>query len=431
MNDPATNQRRAVVVVCDSLAADFIDERNAPALTALRAQSAEFTAQRGVFPSTTRTSVASMATGCWPRVHGLLGNTMVLNEAGQLVRMSVGKPDFLERLRQATGRTLARPTWAERLAGKGGCVVMSNVSPGAAYLHDPDGFGHVFHRNQSRGPGGVALADGLEIEVGGAGDRVMTQRFCSEVLRQRAPAPTPTPPPALAVLWLSEPDHTAHHHPLGSPEHLAMIACADACVQEVWRTVTELDPTGEEILLIACSDHGMETVGRQVDLDALLVNAGWKQAADSGDVVIAPNGNAALLYFADEARERINPLAQWLQQQDFAGQVVFGPALGDIGLPHDGPLGIALAMRHDDAPNPFGIRGQSVSVRSPFSDASQPGCAQHGGLGANEQHPFLFVRGGGLRPGKRDLPTSLVDIAPTVFHHLGVTADGMQGRVLQ
>jgi len=418
-----TRQRRAVVVVCDSLCAELIGPATAPCLSALRAASADFASARSVFPSTTRTSSASMATGCRPSAHGLLGNTMVLSEDGRLVRLSVGKPDFLQRLRRATGRTLRRPTWAERLAAHGGAIVMSNVSPGAAYLQDPDGFGHVYHRSGSRGPGGAALADGLPIEVGAAGDRAMTDRFCREVLRERAPA--------LAVLWLSEPDHTAHHTALGSPEHLAMIACADACVDQVRRTVEALDPHGEDILLVACSDHGMETVVRQIDLDALLVQAGWKSGLDSSDLVVAPNGTAALLYFAPDAQARIPAVAHWLQEQDFAGRVFTGSALAEIGLPSDGPLGLALALRCDDTANAHGVPGRSVSVRSPFSDSSPVGCAQHGGLGPREQHPFLVLKGGGLPAGERRQAVSLVDIAPTVLRHLGVAADGMEGRPLR
>src|SRR3546814_8046742 len=127
----------------------------------------------------------------------------------------------------------------------------------------------------------------------------------------------------------------------------------------------------------------METVSRQIDLDALLVEAGWKDSADSSDVVVAPNGTAALLYFEDGARPRIPALAHWLQAQDYAGRVAWGPALAELGLPTGGPLGIALALRCDETANRHGVPGHSVSVRSPFSDASRPGCGQHGGLGTH------------------------------------------------
>ena len=97
--------RRAVVVVCDSLCADLVAPHVAPALAALRAQGADFVSARGVFPSTTRTSSASMATGCLPAAHGLLGNTMVLREQGALVRLSVPQTG---RLTAQARRCLAR-----------------------------------------------------------------------------------------------------------------------------------------------------------------------------------------------------------------------------------------------------------------------------------------------------------------------------------
>ncbi|WP_204269753.1 hypothetical protein, partial [Klebsiella michiganensis] len=65
----------------------------------------------------------------------------------------VGKPEFVDTKRRLTGTVLARPTLAERLADHGGAVIFNNVSPGAAYMHDPDGHGHVFHRAGSFGPG--------------------------------------------------------------------------------------------------------------------------------------------------------------------------------------------------------------------------------------------------------------------------------------
>jgi len=39
------------------------------------------------------------------------------------------------------------------VAPHGGMILFSNVSPGAAYAHDPDGHGHVYHRAGSYAPG--------------------------------------------------------------------------------------------------------------------------------------------------------------------------------------------------------------------------------------------------------------------------------------
>jgi hypothetical protein len=53
-------------------------------------------------------------------------------------------------------------------------------------------------------------------------------------------------------------------------------------------------------------------------------------------------------------------------------------------------------------------------------DAQEPKQAtQHGGLGRNEQSPFLFVAGGGFEPGDHLCRSSLNDIAPSVLRHPG------------
>lgn len=412
----------AVLVVCDSLRADLVDRESAPTLARLREEGTHFPAFRGVFPSTTRTSAASIATGCRPAAHGLLGNTMVLDDGQGLACHSAGKPDFLDRLRRATGRALGRPTLHERVAPRGPAVAMSNVSPGAAYVLDPEGAGFVYHRSGSFGPGRAPLGDGLAIEVGAAGDRVMTQRFCDEVIEARRPP--------FAALWLSEPDHTGHHWPLGSPEHRRAIGEADRNVASVLARIGRLDPTGERVLLAVCSDHGMQTIRRRIDVGAKLVEAGFKAAADSRDVVVAPQGTAVVIHVAPEARPRLAALVGWLEAQDFAGRVFAGDELAALGLPDHGTLAVAVSLAGDDEPNAFGVRGRSDVAENALGGEAEPGNGQHGGLGPYEQRPFLALRGGGYGRGTVTGPASLVDLAPTFLRHLGLPLDGMDGSPL-
>src|ERR1051325_12117059 len=273
---------RAVIVICDSLRADLIGPDDTPFLLELGERGAWFTRHRSVFPSTTRASAASIATGCLPARHGLLGNTMALDEGEGLVCRNVGHPDFPHRMRRATGRTLQVPTLAERLRRHGEVSVScANVSPGAAYFQDPDGHGYVYHAAGSYGPGRRPVDDpaSAALKKGLAGDRAMTERFCAEIVEERAPS--------LAIMWLSEPDYSGHHSPLGSPAHKAAIAGADRCARRVFDTVRRLDPGGDDILFIAGSDHGMETVSAGIDIEALLVAAGLKEEPGSRDVVVA------------------------------------------------------------------------------------------------------------------------------------------------
>ena len=416
---------QVVIVICDSLRADLITAVDAPFLSELGRRSARFANHASVFPSTTRTSAASIATGCLPARHGLLGNTMALDEGEGLVCLSVGKPDFRDRLHAATGRTLHMPTLAERVGRAGEtAIAISNVSPGAAYFLDPDGYGWVYNPAGSFGPGRRPLpaADGLGITKGAAGDDAATERFCQEVLRRRAPA--------LALLWLSEPDFTGHHTPLGSPAHRAAIASADANVQRVAATISTLDPTGERILFIVGSDHGMETVDQTIDLDGLLIDAGLKHGPASSEIVVAPNGSAALFYFAEPAGALVAEVARFLEAQEWVDRTFAGHNLGLTGLPTSSAMQIAVTLKPDERANPFGVPGHSHIVRDSLEAKDCTGFGQHGGLGRNEQRPFLFVSGGGFAPGIRCNRSSLIDIAPTALRHLGLSSTGTDGQPL-
>jgi arylsulfatase A-like enzyme len=419
------NGQRAVIVICDSLRRDLISREDAPFLTELSERAAFFGAHRSVFPSTTRASAASIATGCLPARHGLLGNTMALDEGEGLVCRSAGAPDFRDRMRRATGRTLHVPTLAERLRWHGETSIScANVSPGAAYFQDPDGHGWVYHAAGSFGPGRVPIDDPASagLTKGTAGDRAMTERFCGEIIEERAPS--------VAILWLSEPDYTGHHSPLGSPQHKAAIAGADSLVKQVHETVRRLDPSGDNILFVTGSDHGMETVAEAIDLTELLVAAGLKENRDSREVVVAPNGTAATLYFAEPDSDLVPRVARFLTGENWVGGLFVGARLAEAGLPADTPMRIAISLAGEDRANPHGVSGYAPIVQDPSDNESKIGFGQHGGLGPNEQRPFLIVEGGGFQPGVRHQPSSLVDIAPTVLRHLHMDHDDMDGRAL-
>jgi len=414
--------RRVVLVICDGHRRDFVRPELCPSIVDLGRSGRRFDNHRGVFPSVTRASSASIATGCHPARHGLHGNTMGLPAGDGVVVHDVGPPQFRDAMRKALGRTLKTPTLAERLSDTGGVIVFSNVSPGAAYFQDPDGHGHVYHRAGSFGPGLVSV-DSLDIAKDASGDRAMAERFCREVLRERRPA--------LSVLWLSDPDATMHANELGGPEHLQAIASADSCVAQVRATVDALRKAGEDILLIVGSDHGQETVTGAVEVDRLLVEAGLKDSLDSTEVAVASQGTSGLIYVAPRAAERRAAIERFVRAQDWAEGVYADDGLSAIGMAPEGHLHMAFSMAKSDAANAYGCPGGSLIVAKAGA-GEKLGLGQHGGVGRFEQAPFLIVEGAGFAPGTVcGEPTCIVDIAPTVLAHLGVAADGMDGRALQ
>lgn len=423
--EQAIEGRRSVLVICDGLRRDMVTPVLAPNLHRLSQQWCRFPDVRSMFPSVTRVCSSSIATGCFPASHGLAGNTVAIDEGDGLVARNVGQPGFLDRLRKLRGHTLRRPTLAQRLAPHGGAILFSNVSPGAAYLHDPDGYGFVYHRAGSLAPGLKPIEgdDALNVAEGAGGDAQMADRFCDEVLGRRRPRH--------AVLWMSSPDKAGHLHGLGSPKHLEALATADRCVAQVVATLAADDPDFSRTLVIVGSDHGMETIRRLIPVHEHLAAAGLKESPTSRDVVVAPNGTAGLIYLSAEAAGRRDAIASWLQEQDWVDRVVAGDALDALGAKAEHGLAIAIDMRHVDEPNAHGVRGLADAVMDPDNDSTGVGGAQHGGLGPNEQKPFLVVRGPGFATGiSLPYPARLVDYAPTILRHHGLPLDGLDGQPL-
>ena len=418
--------RRAIVLFLDGLRRDMLTEKCTPNLARHMLAAERFEQHRSVFPSATRVVSSSVSTGCLPAKHEMAGNSLVLIEDGRLVAHDAGHPDFLQHKRRVTGRSLAMPTLAERLAEHGGARIYANVSPGAAYAHDPDGYGHVYHRAGSFGPGRKPVEgwNASEIKLGIPGDRALTDRFIADAIFDRKPA--------LALLWCAEPDFTQHATVLGGPEHLDVLAAADANAQRVIDAVTKARGQGDDILFIVASDHGHQTVSGVIDVEAELVKAGLKDAADSGDVVSVSNGTSALIYVHETHAARIDAIGAYLKKQPWAERVIGRADLASVGQTARNGLAFAVAMAATEAPNAFGIPGQSFAAKPAAGKADRMGCGQHGGLARFEQSPFLLAQGAGFSPGTaRSAPSSVIDIAPTVLTHLGVAFSGLDGRALQ
>jgi arylsulfatase A-like enzyme len=231
---------------------------------------------------------------------------------------------------------------------------------------------------------------------------------------------------------MGEPDATQHARPLGSPEHLAVLRQADANAARLIEAVDRLRDAGDDVLLIACSDHGHQTVSRVVDIEAELVAAGLKESCESGDVVTPTSGTSTLVYVHSESARKIEAIGEFLASRDWVDRVVPAAELATVGqAPHNG-LAFAISLKSDHEPNPFGVRGHSYESRPVPGKATHLHCGQHGGLARYEQMPFLMIDGAGFAAGSVAMvPTSPIDIAPTVLAHLRLPAEEMDGRGLQ
>jgi hypothetical protein len=212
------------------LRADLIMPETAPFLSELRERAAAFAAHRSVFPSTTRASAASIATGC--RRRGTASSaTRWRSMRATGSSAARGRARFSRPHTARDGPTLHVPTLGRAIAlAWREFGLLRQCLAGRGLFPRPDGHG----LGTSFGPAAsarVAVAsEDPQAPVstkGIAGDRAMTERFCSDVLEERAPSsrscgcPSPTIP---AIMRRS-----------ARPQHLAAIAGADTLVKAGFR----------------------------------------------------------------------------------------------------------------------------------------------------------------------------------------------------
>jgi hypothetical protein len=411
--------KRVILVVCDGLGRDWLGKGHTPFIDGCLRAGLRASDHRAVFPSVTRVSAASIATGCFPGSHGLYGNQVALMEQGRLVVSDVGLPGFVAHLREVTGRALRRRTMADRLAAAGlRQVAYSNVSAGAAYFLDPEHGGRVLHRSGSYGPGGVALqgADHLAISHDLDGDRAMTERFCTQVV--------PDDDIAVGILWLANPDLTLHHQAVGGPEHLEALRVVDTLAEKTLAAV-ERAREHADILVGLCSDHGHEAIGDSIHVGRWLASKGLADELEQGRIAVASQGTAGLIYATPDARAALLERLAGMAQEPWAGRILGVDELRALGLGGDE----ALAAAVDTARNARGIAGNRWLVAD-GEKAPEIGCGHHGGLGPDETRPFLVLMHPQVAPAVVGDATSLPDIAPTLLRFLGQACDGMEGRSL-
>src|SRR5258707_15061995 len=120
----------------------------------------------------------------------------------------------------------------------------------------------------------------------------------------------------------------------------------------------------------------METIPRAIDLAALLVGAGLKRGPGSRDVVVAPNGTAATLYFAEPDGDLVPLVARFLAAEDWVGEVFVGDRLAAVGLPTNSAMRIAGTLAGEDCPNPHGVRGYCPIRPDPAAKQGKGGFRQ-------------------------------------------------------
>jgi arylsulfatase A-like enzyme len=222
--------------------------------------------------------------------------------------------------------------------------------------------------------------------------------------------------PDMAIVWFSDPDHTAHEHGMGDPVTVDSLKAVDAEVGRI------LDGVGGGVNVIIGSDHGFSTNVGEGKLPELLAGAGFK------DVVIVDGA----IYVRKGGAVRVPEIVALLQKTPWIGAIFTKPIDGapiEGTLPlsaarwdHPRSADILVAPQWTDDANAHGFKGTTAL----------PGVATHGNSSTWDIHNIGFAAGPAFK--KAAVVTTAsgnVDWAPTMLHVMGIEApEQMDGRVL-
>jgi arylsulfatase A-like enzyme len=415
-----------LLVVFDGLRPDLVRADTTPNIMRFATIGTGFNRARSVFPSETRVCSASVVTGCLPRRHGLVANRIV-HPLDAARSVDTGHKANLLALEQELGAPLLdAPTLGEILHRAGrDFAVLSSGTTGQTHVLNPHAaaLGQVTlsgHGAAACSPAGARLLATLDPPPA---DPVGRALWIAEIFRTRfLPAP-----PAATLLWLCEPDTSAHYQGLGSPGNLDALRAADAAFGRIlddWQA----GPQRERLTIAVASDHGHAGISGLVDVGAAL-------AEFAPGCTVLPGNSGGIAIPGGDAR-RVAELAEWLTRQDWAGCVF---AADGAELPQGVlPRSLLLADHPRAAPVLFTLRSNTQPSRhglpgSTLYDGDLPvGGGTHGGLSAAELHTVLLLAGAPIHVRRQsDWPAGLVDIAPTVLALLGLEGgEAMDGRVL-
>src|SRR5262245_35570719 len=214
---PAPGRHAQLATVVDGLRPDYIAESVMPRLTRLGQRGIVFTAHHSVFPTVTRVNASSIATGTYPETHGLLGNTIYVPSVNPTRGLDTGNWRNLEAVGRAEGRLLTAPSLGEILqpSGRKVLAVGSGTSGSTFLLNHTVAGGAIVHHDFARPP---AIDDQVAKTLGPAPahatpNAAQNRRAVDAYLTLGLD----TLHPDVTLMWLSDPDTTAHSKGIGTP----------------------------------------------------------------------------------------------------------------------------------------------------------------------------------------------------------------------
>ena len=427
--DPA---HRHLLLVLDGLRPDYVTKEVMPNLHALAQRGVTFTNHHAVYPTVTRVNASSISTGAYPERHGILGNSVFFPRVDANRFLDTGQRSNLERIQQdQDGVLLTAATLGETLRanGKKMLAVGSGTTGAAFLLNYTISGGAIIHTDYALP---ATLHERVLAELGpppaeGRPNDARNRRAVNAFLK----IGLPTVDPAVTVIWLSDPDTTAHALGMGHPTTIEALRRLD---REVLNIQEGLRAAGlfDVYNIWVTSDHGFATYTGAPNVRALLepfagtLSDGSPRIVHGGTAIYVRDGNRQIVGQIVRALQSTTGIGAIFTRPDRRGSLI-GSVEGTLSFDvarggHARSGDILYSPDWTDAANAHGIAGTSASN----------GVAGHGSSSPFEIHNTLIAAGPGIKQETTvNVASGNVDFAPTFLQMLGLPVpSSMQGRPL-
>ena len=421
-----------LVIVVDGLRPDYVTPDLMPRLVRMGQRGIVFTAHHSVFPTVTRVNSSSIATGAYPETHGLLGNTVYIAGVNATKGLDTGSRENLEAIARASGPLLTATSLGEILPGAGKTIlaVGSGTSGAAFLLNHTVGTGAIIHQEYTR----PASLSAHALETLGP---VPPHAMPNAALNKRAVDAYLTlgldeMHPDVTLMWISDPDTTAHNKGIGSPETNESLRLVDA---EIGRIEDTLRAKGlaDRTNIIVTSDHGFSTHTGTLRLAPLVAPFARPLPDGSPDIVVA---EGAIHFRAGADPARVSAIVAMLQRRPEVGAIFTRSKTGG------GAEGVVPGTLSFEVARWSHARSAEILVSADWTretnaagyegKTTDSGVAGHGTSSPYDVHNTLIAAGPDFREhAVSDVPTGNVDVAPTLLRLLGLEIPAsMTGRVI-
>lgn len=391
----------------------------APTVAALAEAGVSADGVRGVAPASRYPAHATLVTGRRPGGHGIVADRQLGENGVQPVGYREAKalraPTLWRRAREA-GLRVATLGWPST----GGAVVMANLpdvepTPGGSWL---DAIGRTATPQVVALARGAGAADPATAVPGPARDAVLVEVACGLVASGM--------PPHLLLIQLSQTRVPLARHGADAPETRAAFQSVDQGIARLLSCVQAQGSLAKTAFSVV-GDHGVISVHTLIAPNTALASAGLLTLGSMGaglvswSAIARSNGGSAFVYAKNGDDALLARRALEVEAKGTgAFRVVSAQEMLRLGADSDAW---------------FGLEGEPGYV---FADSARGALlrpsVRRGAGGYLPERPEMdagFVAWGpGLGRGVRVPAMQQTDVAPTLAPLLGLTLDGVDGRVL-